>query len=586
MVEAQRLFLQPPAAQLPSSITWRPDAASSPGYVQTWAEVQTQIAAAAGPFTVFLDDSYTGNVLVIPGASGVTDCKGVVTFVSSRSGSNQNTLQVLTGATLLDPLAFDHVTLLLDGSSGVGAIDFSYTSNGSDSTLVLNQSSLVLSGTFPAFIIPDGKLLSINAVGEEPGWEASIYCAAVEMFVLGVDSSLSLELAGYWSLSNDFATSVDPGASVDVGYCPGFRSADLAGSAFPPCSGFAGTLRYLGRGNVLVGGDVPASTGQPYSAGLNEIVVVNPQDSNLTVSLPTSMPNGMVVVVKCDAAMTTSNVTIDAPGALIDGAASLVLSEASASRTFMSYGGNWIVAQGFDLPVSSAVVRATALDSNHIHAWELDDVSAGFVDTGSSASKVNLTASGSPVYSSTGIFGNCALFGTAADGSASTSRARVLASAFSDLPLTNVTLECWVQTYRSDFGFVAGSDQVGSGMFQITGGGAVNQLAYVCYTSVDFVADTTLTSIIQPSTTFAWQYLALVYGGGAVKLYVNGEVAFTHSAISGNVLWTNGTTPSFGIGAGQNSAGQFHGLMSKVRLSNIARAQSYLRAVYKKAMIY
>lgn len=313
--------------------------------MQTWAEVQTQIASCKGPFTVFLDNSLSENNLVVPGDSGITDCRGFVTFQTSISGNSNATLQVLPGAVLLDPLAFDHVTLLLDSADGVGSLDFSYSFN-NGSTLYLTSSSMILVGTFSSVIVPDGKGLTVWGVNEEPGAFSYIGAGpATPLFILGLSTVLSLELAGYWVLTSEFVGSADASALADVGYSPTFRSGDAAGNTFPLCPGFTGELRYIGRGSVLVGGDL--QFGQSYAANLNEIVIVNPNDTNITVTLPFVSMNGAIVVVKCDSTMLTSIVTVSAISGTIDGLGSCIMDVANASRTFMSSGGNWIITSSY-----------------------------------------------------------------------------------------------------------------------------------------------------------------------------------------------------------------------------------------------
>lgn len=107
---------------------------------------------------------------------------------------------------------------------------------------------------------------------------------------------------------------------------------------------------------------------------------------------------------------------------------------------------------------SFAAARLAALDalldSNHIHRWRLDDTSGDFVDSGASSQKVNLTATGSPVYAVQTPWGsNGVLFGVDGNGASNTNHGRALVSAFNDLPNTGVTLECWIQPYTAAFNF-------------------------------------------------------------------------------------------------------------------------------------
>ncbi len=240
-----------------------------------------------------------------------------------------------------------------------------------------------------------------------------------------------------------------------------------------------------------------------------------------------------------------------------------------------------------DVPALAVEVvssRITALDSNHLHAWEMNDASGNFVDTGSSSAKVNLTAASTPLYQTPGIAGSCALLGYDAAGANAASKASALVSAFSDLPLTNVSIECWFRSYGSTLGFLFGVDNAGSANFSVSTATASLLARTVQTTQFTSGGSTAGNLIVQPHV---WQHVALVYdtAGGTVYLYVAGEVVLRATSITGNVQWSLGTTPTFQVGLGQNSAGQFRGQVSRLRLSNIARSQAYLRAVYKAGML-
>ncbi len=240
--------------------------------------------------------------------------------------------------------------------------------------------------------------------------------------------------------------------------------------------------------------------------------------------------------------------------------------------------------------LTAAFVRLTALDANHLHAWELTDAAGDFVDTGSSGSKVNLTATtttSAPVYGAPGIVGNCAAFGRQSTGavSAGACKGSALISAFSDLPLTNVTLEGWVWSETASPGYLFGVDNVGSTIFCLNGNSAANSIGSTVRATT-FRTQTILSQFFVPWLG-AWNHVALVYDttNSLTLIYVNGEIIST-AADTGNVLWANGTTPTFAIARDQNASGQFNGKFSRIRLSNIARSQAYMRAVYKKGMLW
>lgn len=231
--------------------------------------------------------------------------------------------------------------------------------------------------------------------------------------------------------------------------------------------------------------------------------------------------------------------------------------------------------------------RLTALDANHLHAWELDDASGNFVDTGSSASPVNLTAAGTPIYVTPGIIGSCAMFGLDNAGATNSAQASVLVSAFADLPTGSVSLEFWFRTYIANLGFLAGVESNGGETFCLNGNSAAAGQIGATVRADAFKNSATIAALLV-SSGFVWHHLMLVYdsGGGNDFVYLDGEIVLKQTGQSGPVLWTNGVNPAFSIALGLNSSGQFRGQMSRVRLSDIARSQAYARAVYKKGMLY
>jgi hypothetical protein len=245
--------------------------------------------------------------------------------------------------------------------------------------------------------------------------------------------------------------------------------------------------------------------------------------------------------------------------------------------------GAILVAGGVTSGTAGAISRLTALDANHLHAWELDDASGDFVDTGASASKVNLTVTGTPVYRVGSPFGNNAvLFGIDSSGVANTNHGRALISAFADLPPTSVTVEAWVQPFTPSFGFVFGGDHVGSYNYSVDNNGSSTGQLAMSVNAFSFKNQATITAF--SGAYGPWRHIALVYDGSNQYLYVDGEVV-AKTTNTTSVQWSNGTTPRFCIARSQNGGpGQFIGKLCRVRLSNIARSQSYLRTVYATGM--
>lgn len=241
--------------------------------------------------------------------------------------------------------------------------------------------------------------------------------------------------------------------------------------------------------------------------------------------------------------------------------------------------------------------RITALDANHLHAWELTETSgSSFADTGSSASKVSLPIvnTANVQLGTPGLLGACPLFGLTTTPSAAVGSAAALVSAFSDLPTTNITLEAWVrQTSVSGASgrFVVSCDFANAANLQMYVGSTANDNYSTVFrtsgtfgdgstgTLTDFAASTRLIG--------QWVHLAITYDGSFFRQYVNGEM-LKKQAATGTISWsyTNGPAPKIAIAAdiSASSGTHFVGQMSRVRLSNIVRTQTALRAVYAAGM--
>ena len=61
-------------------LVWRPGGTLASGVVTTWAEVASAIASSNVPLTVYVDSSIAA--AIIPGSSGVTDCRGTTRLLS------------------------------------------------------------------------------------------------------------------------------------------------------------------------------------------------------------------------------------------------------------------------------------------------------------------------------------------------------------------------------------------------------------------------------------------------------------------------------------------------------------------------
>ncbi len=333
-----------------------------------------------------------------------------------------------------------------------------------------------------------------------------------------------------------------------------YGAVDLAGGA----THVTGTLPAASQASQTMTGDVTGTTAASVVAKVNGATV--PASGGLLVT-------GNVPQVSGANALTYAAVNLAGGTTYVTGALPIL-------------NGGW----GYSTKVAA---RLTPLDANHLHAWELDDASGNFADTGASASKVSLTATTSgnaPLYAQiAGPVGNTAIFGRSAAGAAVTSNGSVLVSAFSDLPLTNFTLEIWFRSEKAIPGSFMGADCVGADNIFVSRGASEGLGASVRATSF-----TNMTSVagayVNPGV---WHHHALVYdtANSLQILYLDGQVV-ARASQSGNAQWTNGTTPKMWVAGTQNAAGQFQGQLARFRISDIARSQSYLQGVYQRAMLY
>lgn len=144
-----------------NGIVFRPGGAPAQGLVTTWPEVQDFISLNDGACVVYVDDSLQSPAIV-PGSSGVTDCKGKTEFRDHITDSVDYTiLQVEEGATLRNVARIDAIEIRCN-STGTPSLDFASTPNGG--FLVLKDFALLskASGaTGPMFDVANGKTVGI-----------------------------------------------------------------------------------------------------------------------------------------------------------------------------------------------------------------------------------------------------------------------------------------------------------------------------------------------------------------------------------------------------------------------------------------
>ena len=342
--QGQALGIQVPAAALDpemGKIFWRPDSPSSGMYVQTWAEVQAAIAATTIPLTVYLDrflDAVDGNSLVIPGDSGVTNCRGLVTFAGNTLGSVQVPgaprvgLIVTAGASLLDPVGFRRLKISLGSDAGGPALAFSYSITPDQSVLYLDDCVLGLDeGPSPGILVPGTCALYIfcTNVGSHP----QPISGSTTQPMFSVAGFLGLYVLGPWELSDGFASGV---GTVWVVYDGELQYIPVVAGLVSPVAYYP----YTGPSIAPVRGTTVAS----LTAYASEFVSVGLLVGDITITLPASAPAGSSVIVKCTET-SAHTVTVQGQGAnTIDGFAtdSFSCSELR-SRTYTYYPDNWVI---------------------------------------------------------------------------------------------------------------------------------------------------------------------------------------------------------------------------------------------------
>lgn len=236
--------------------------------------------------------------------------------------------------------------------------------------------------------------------------------------------------------------------------------------------------------------------------------------------------------------------------------------------------------------------RVTALDVNHIHAWELTDASgSSFVDTGSSSNLVDMTIADTAniQLSSVGLLGNCPFWGLTAIGHAASASASALVSSFTDLPNNNFTIEAWIFPSTNSIApdsCIFSCDFQASVNFQIYLDRSNDNYSVLYNTNNFATLSSQVTTFFVGSLLEQWAYLAVTYDSSNVRIFLNGDLVAISNNTSGFVQWanTNGIAPTITLGSQAGSTNSLTGKMSRVRMSNIVRSQSYMKAVYEKAL--
>ena len=133
---------------------------------------------------------------------------------------------------------------------------------------------------------------------------------------------------------------------------------------------------------------------------------------------------------------------------------------------------------------------------------------------------------------------------------------------------------------------LAGADRSGGFNFAIYGVANKQLSATVrAPTAVNVASDANFVVF----TENVWHHTALVYNepSNRMALYIDGVVVGEIGGVSGTIGWFGGTTPRFFLAySSNNTSGFYRGFISRVRISDIARDEAYIREVYRKAMLY
>jgi hypothetical protein len=240
--------------------------------------------------------------------------------------------------------------------------------------------------------------------------------------------------------------------------------------------------------------------------------------------------------------------------------------------------------------------RLTPLDGYHIHAWECTEAAgvSTLADTGNTAAPMTLTISGAPGAFSSGVpglLGNCVTNTGTEVGYADSPLTAGGGNPGSDFPTgTNpYTLEWWFSSYA-----LTASTRCHINATRNTGANEIFQFYTNATPTWEFAANngpTAITAIDAPRPQFSsqWTYVAITFDGATYKLFINGITVKTFAGSWTAPDWTTAgsATRRFGIfGNADSASGKLSGALSRVRMSNIARSQTYFYDVYRRAMLY
>lgn len=220
--------------------------------------------------------------------------------------------------------------------------------------------------------------------------------------------------------------------------------------------------------------------------------------------------------------------------------------------------------------------RVTALDSNHLYAWEMTGSSSPVSNSGSGGS-ANLTAGGAG--SSNLVYGAVSPLGKCVQSINNATAYFTRDGALSGLT-TTLTFEVWI-LYHYLGGTYTVMGHTRSGASNLAVGISSTGALTASYRATGFTSLTMKSNFAL--STGVWHHLALTSDGTTANMYANGELVGTGSGAGSFDM--GGTTPKTVLLGDPNNSNQvFNGRVCRFRVSNIARSQTYLRNVYAKAI--
>jgi hypothetical protein len=231
--------------------------------------------------------------------------------------------------------------------------------------------------------------------------------------------------------------------------------------------------------------------------------------------------------------------------------------------------------------------RRTAIDSNTLLAYTLDETSAPFQNTGNGGSLPLTAGFGSPTANQVGIFGEAVDF---TNSSGLTSGNTTI-----EPNLFLETVSCWVylRSYTAG-GFIIGKNYSNAGAWTspyapiaITLSNS-NDGSWFTFVTVGpnlggALTQTTINASNLKIPLDQWVFLAATWDGSTFRAYINGVLAQS-TAIAGSSIDFGNHGPWMAGGITGINTQAIDGLVDDIRVESITRSQQYLYGLYKQGL--